>query len=130
MVIDPNDENTLLVASSNGIYRTVNAGTTWTQVQAGNFYDLEANPLATSETFYASTSTAIYKSTDNGATWTNVQTITGSNRIALAVTAANNTVVYALSSKSSNSGFNGLYKSTNSEYIVYFTIYYSQYTRL
>lgn len=114
IIIDPDDENNLLVASSDGIYRSTDAGATWSQKQTGNFFDIEANPNASTSIFYASTGNTIYKSTNNGNSWTNIQTISGSNRIALAVTPANNTVVYALSSLSSNSGFNGLYKSTNS----------------
>lgn len=114
LLIDPNDENTMLIATNNGIYRTINGSVTWTQVVAGNFYDIEANPNASTNIFYACTANALYKSSDNGATWTNVQTISGSNRIALGVSAANSAVVYALSSKSSGSGFNGLFKSTDS----------------
>jgi photosystem II stability/assembly factor-like uncharacterized protein len=83
----------------------LSAGATWSQKQTGNFFDIEANPNASTSIFYASTGNAIYKSTNNGNSWTNIQTISGSNRIALAVTPANNTVVYALSSLSSNSGF-------------------------
>ncbi|MBU6343043.1 MAG: hypothetical protein KGS48_16225, partial [Bacteroidetes bacterium] len=114
LVMDPNDETQLFVASTSGIYRTVNSGTSWTQVQSGNFYDLEAQPGATSNNFYAATGSSIYRSTDNGATWSNVQTISGSGRIALGITAADNTNVVALCSAASNSGFLGLYRSTNS----------------
>ena len=113
ILIDPNDENTMLIATNNGIYRTIDGSLTWTQVVVGNFYDIEANPNAATNIFYACTTNGLYKSSDNGATWSNVQTIAGSNRIALGVSAANSAVVYALSSKSSDSGFNGLYKSTD-----------------
>ncbi len=114
LILDPNDENTLLAATSNGIYRTTDAGSTWVQEQTGNFYDLEANPDATTNIFYASTNDGIYKSTNNGDTWTLKQTIASTNRIALGVSPASATSVYALCSKSAGSGYNGLYKSTNS----------------
>lgn len=114
MVMDPNDNNTLVVASNYGIYRTTDAGVNWTQEISGNFYDVEARPDAATDYYYASSANIIYRSTDKGDSWTAVQTISGSNRIALAVTSADNTVVYALSSKSSGSGFNGLFKSTDS----------------
>lgn len=114
MVMDPNDNNTLVATTSDGIYRTTDAGATWTQEQTGSFYDVEARPDATTDYYYASTANSIFRSVDKGDTWTSVQTINGSNRIALAVTAADNTVVYALSSKSSNNGFNGLFRSANS----------------
>jgi photosystem II stability/assembly factor-like uncharacterized protein len=112
--MDPDDSNSLLAATTNGIYRTTNSGSTWTQVLTGSFRDIIANPNAASNTFYACTGSVIYKSTNNGASFASVTTISGSNRIALAVTPANTDYVYALSSKSSDNGFNGLYKSTNS----------------
>ncbi len=114
LLMDPDNPDVLLAATSNGIYRTINAGSTWTQVRTGNFYDLEAKPGATANTWYASTSNAIWRSTDDGVTWTSMQTIAGSNRISLSVTAANNSYVYALASNSSDSGFLGLYRSTTS----------------
>ncbi|MFZ1704906.1 MAG: hypothetical protein WAT79_11210 [Saprospiraceae bacterium] len=114
LIMDPDDSNMLLAATTNGLYRTTNGGTNWTQMNASSFYDVEANPDASSNTFYASTSSAIYRSTNNGANWTNVQTISGSNRISLAVSPNNISYVYALSSLSSNNGFNGIYRSENS----------------
>jgi len=113
MVMDPDDVNALLIASNAGLYRTTNAGSTWTQISNANFYDVRPNPDAASNTFYAATSTTIRKSTDNGANFTTVATITGAGRIALAVTPANANYVYALVSRGSDSGFLGLHKSTN-----------------
>lgn len=114
MIMDPDNSESLLVATSNGIYRTINAGTNWTQEQTGNFYDIEAKTTGSSNTFYASTSNSIFRSTNNGDTWTNIYTVTGSNRLAIAVTPANTDYLYVLSSLSSNNGFNGVYRSTNS----------------
>ncbi|MBC7886142.1 MAG: hypothetical protein H7X99_11750 [Saprospiraceae bacterium] len=114
LIIDPDDHNTLLVASSIGIYRTTNSGTTWTLEETGNFYDIEANPDGATQTFYASTGGIVYKSTNNGDTWSNAFTISGSSRLSLAVSLANNNYLYVLSSKSSNSGYNGVYRSTDS----------------
>lgn len=114
IMFDPDNNNTILAATSIGIYRSTNAGSTWTQVVNDNFYDIEANPNITSGTFYASTSNDIYRSTNDGANWINIQTIEDCNRIALAVTPANNNYVYALCSRSGSSNFLGLYRSTNS----------------
>lgn len=114
MLMDSDNPDILIVASTNGIYRTTNAGNTWTQVQTGNFFDLEAKPGTGQTTWYASTSSAIFRSTNEGQAWTSVFSITGSNRINLTVTAANPNYVYFISSLSSNSGFNGLYRSTDS----------------
>ena len=114
MVMHPNDNNILLLASNNGIYRTTNAGTSWTLEQSGNFYDIELKPQATSNTFYACTKTQIYRSTNSGDTWSSQHTLSGTNRIALATSEDNPDYVYALASKSSGSGFHGVYRSTNS----------------
>ncbi len=114
MIIDPNNNNALLIASSNGIYRTLDAGGTWTQVLEGEFYDIEAKSTAASNIFYASSSNSVFKSTDNGSTWSNVYTVSNSNRLSIAVTAASPDYLYILSSSSNNNGFNGLYRSTNS----------------
>ncbi len=114
IIMDPDDENMLLAATSNGLYRTINAGNNWTQLLTGNFFDVKAHPTASSNTFYACTGSVIHTSTNNGANFSSVQTISGSNRIALAVSPANASYVYALCSSSSNSGFLGIYRSTNS----------------
>lgn len=114
MVMDPNNSDALIAATNNGIYRTTDAGASWTQEQTGNFYDVEFNPDGSTNTFYAATKNEIFRSIDNGDSWSLVQTISGSNRLALATTADNSNYVYVLSSQSSGSGFNGLWRSTNS----------------
>lgn len=113
MVMDPNDNNTLIFASNKGIYRTTNGGGNWTLEQNGNFYDIDFNKDANTNTFFAVTKTQVYKSTNNGDTWTAVYTVSGSNRLAIATTAANTNYVYVVSSKSANNGFNGLFRSTD-----------------
>ncbi len=114
MVMHPNDVNTLILASNDGIYRTTNGGTSWTKEQSGNFYDIELKPQATSNTFYACTSGTIYRSTNSGDTWISEYSLSGTNRIALATSEDEENYVYALASKSSGSGFKGVYRSTDS----------------
>ena len=114
IIFDPDNTNTLLVAASDSLYRSTNHGLTWTGILAGDFDDIEANPSASSNTFYTCKNNQIYKSSDNGATWTLKKTIAGVNRIALAVTPADNTYVYALCSAAGNSGFKSMQRSTNS----------------
>lgn len=103
----------LLAASSFGLWRTADAGVSWTQVLTGSFYDIESSP-GDPNTLYASTGQRIYRSTNAGASWTETSFISGAGRIALAVTPANTSFVGALASSSSNSGFLGFYASTNS----------------
>lgn len=113
LLMDPDDPNMLLAATSNGLYRTTNAGTNWTQLINQDFFDVEANTDPISNTFYAASSSRLYTSTNNGSSWTEIINIATNNRIALAVSPNNPNIVYALCSNSANSGFNGLYKSTN-----------------
>ncbi|NOT38730.1 MAG: HYR domain-containing protein [Saprospiraceae bacterium] len=114
IILDPDNENSMMIASSFGIWRTTDGGANWTSVQSGNFYDIEANPDGSTNIFYACTRNMLFRSTDNGATWSNVQTILGTNRIALAIAPSDDTHVYALCSDSINSGFKAFYRSTNS----------------
>lgn len=114
LINDPDDRTILIAATNNGIYRTTNSGTNWTQVATGNFYDLEPNFDSASNTFYACTSNEVFKSTDNGVTWTSQQSFSGVNRTALATTPDNTNYVYALCSNSSDNGFKAFYRSTNS----------------
>lgn len=113
MVIDPNDNETIIAATNDGIYRTTDSGDNWTNEQSGNFYDVEINPLASTNTFYACSSNQFYKSVDNGSTWLNTYNTSGTNRLALATSADESDYVYILASKSSGSGFNGVYRSTD-----------------
>ena len=114
VIMDPDNSEMLLAATSIGLYRTTNGGNSWNELLTGNFHDVRANPLASSNTFYASTTNTIYRSTNNGANWSTLQTISGANRIVLGVSPANNNYVYALCSSNADSGFLGLYRSTNS----------------
>ena len=113
LLINPVNPNTLIAATSNGIYRSLNAGTTWSQIISGTFVDAEYRPGDTT-TVYAVSGGSFYRSTNGGASYL-VITIAGSlnsNRLSLAVTPANSNAVYILVSNTTN-GFGGLYRSTN-----------------
>ncbi len=115
MLINPSNPLILIAATSNGIYRTTNGGTSWTQVQTGNFKDLEYKP-GDPLTVYACGATTFYRSADGGATWTNITAgvPTTAGRLALAVSPANATYVYILAANNTDNGFLGVYRSTNS----------------
>jgi hypothetical protein len=114
LLIDPSDSQKVIAATSNGIYRTTNGGTSWTQVQTGSFKDLDfhpSNPLIV----YA-TGASYFRSADGGATWTNITSglpTTDVTRMALAVSANNSSYVYILAGKSSDAGMRGVYRSTD-----------------
>ena len=64
-------------------------------------------------TIYASTTAMVYRSTNSGQTYTSVYSVSGSGRLALAVTPANANYIYVLSANNSSSAFQGLYRSTD-----------------
>ncbi len=116
MLINPLNANVLFAATTAGLYRTTNAGNTWSVVQAGSFKDIEYKPGDTT-TIYGVT-TSFYKSTNGGASFSLITSglpTSGSvDRLAIAVTPANAAYVYVVGSNSSNDGFYAFYQSTNS----------------
>ncbi len=120
ILIDPSNTQKLIISSSNGIYRTINGGTSWTQTRAGDYWDMEFQPTVPNTVYAtgkaAGASDQFFKSTDNGVTFTQIVSViptTGVQRIAIAVTPANNAYVYLLAGRSSDQGLMGVYQSTN-----------------
>jgi len=113
LLINPQNANSLIAATSVGMYKSVNAGLTWSVTAAGNYVDAEYRPADTT-VVHAVSNNGYFKSTNGGMNYTGIQVANplSSNRLSLAVTAANNNYVYILVSKPNN-GFGGLYRSTN-----------------
>ncbi|MDI9339985.1 MAG: PKD domain-containing protein [Sediminibacterium sp.] len=114
LLINPQNSNSLLFASSAGIFRSLDGGSNWMSVASGYFRDMEYKPGDTT-VVYAVTNGSCVKSTNGGASFAGV-TIAPSlsvNRLSIAVTPANPNYVYILCS-ATNNGFGGLYRSTNS----------------
>ena len=124
MLINPLDTNALTLATTYGILKSFDGGTSWTQVDTGNFYQLLYRPndttmmYATSYYNYSTSAAAqIHRSMDGGMTWSKRTTFTGIDRISLAVTPADNTIVKAVASSytSGNAeGLDGIYNSSDS----------------
>ncbi len=120
ILINPNDHNMLFVAASNGVYKSIDAGDTFTKVLAiNNAKDMELNPNDPS-IIYVVSSSGFYKSTNTGNSFSIVNSglpTSSVNRIAIAVTPADANYVYLLYSDGTSSnlyGFKGLYRSTDS----------------
>ena len=119
ILINPNDHNMIFAATSDGVFKSLDAGSTWTKVlTTGAIKDLEFKPGDPS-IIYAASTNGFYKSTNTGATFLPVTSplfpvASSINRIALAVTPADPSYLYILYSSSSDSGFKGLYLSTDS----------------
>jgi len=115
--IHPSNSNILWVATNNGVYKTINGGVFWTNVngtQGLNIRDIKLKP-GDPNTIYAASSSVLYRSTNGGDSFsiTNFGLPSSSGRLVIDVTPADANVVYVLSANSS-SGFQGIYKSTNS----------------
>ncbi len=120
LVMDPNDPLKMIASTNVGTYNT-NDG--WATFFYGvfpngdpNLQDMELKP-GSSTTVYAS-GTQFFKSTDFGANWTEITSgLPASSsivRMALGVTAGDNSYVYALCANATGNNFNGLYRSTDS----------------
>lgn len=69
IAVDTNDSDTVYMATPTGIYKTTNAGSSWTLVEAGNFYSIDTHDAGADCVIYAGGSGLIAKSSDNGSTW-------------------------------------------------------------
>lgn len=110
ILVDPTNTNILIMATNSGIYRSTNAGASWTLAQSGSFYDLDFQPGNTN-TVYACGQT-FYRSTNNGAGFTQITNgITVTDVMRLAVSPADPNLVCIV--QCAGSVFGKFYKSTN-----------------
>ncbi len=115
ILVNPTNPQIVMAFASNGIWRSTNGGTTWSQ-PTGTFNgikDAEFKPGDPSIVYAAGTS--FRRSIDGGASWTAVTLPLNSiGRLAIGVSPANPDYVYLLAANNSNSGYRGLMRSTNS----------------
>lgn len=123
-IVNQNNSNKLVACGTSGMYISNNAGVTWTKTLDSLFWDLTQDPSNPNVLYAASGwvstsnqgNAAIYKSNDFGLTWTMLNTgipATGAvQRLRIEVAPSNPNFVYALA-VDINSGYYGMYKSTN-----------------
>jgi photosystem II stability/assembly factor-like uncharacterized protein len=120
--VNPGNGQELVAAGTEGVYRSTDAGVTWTQTANFFAWDLEKHPTNPS-VLYASSGyraslnygqAGIWKSTDFGATWTALNTGIPTQgviqRIELAIAPSDPSKLYALCA-GMDAGFGGLYHS-------------------
>lgn len=116
IVLHPEDPDTLLAASSLGVYRSTNGGTTWIRTLTGDIASLECDPSDPDHWLAGAFGNSLAESFDAGATWS-TQYLDGSSfgisRIALAFAPSAPDTVYALTGRTSHQGFGGLWRSTD-----------------
>jgi hypothetical protein len=120
LIIQPNNSNVLFAASKNGVSRTVNGGTTWSNRIVGNFTQGNIR-FKTNDpnTIFATSNNRFFRSTNGGESFTMITNGLPNNatRMVMDVTADDPNYIYILcySSQlhSTNNGYIGLYRSTN-----------------
>ena len=112
ILLDPADNQTIIAATTNGVYKTTNGGTSWSnQLTANSFIDMEYKP-GDFNTLYGSTQNGeIFVTTNGGTVWTNSFIDPNAQRIELAVSANQPDWIYALAATNT---LYGVYKSVNS----------------
>ncbi len=118
MVMSPYDTGVIIAATSNGIYKSINGGSSWKLKSSVDYFrELLMKPNS-NNTLYAGSFNSFYYSNDLGESWTgkvlkSKDTMSG---IALAVTPADSNVVYAAGWRQNGNPtfFGGMFKSTNS----------------
>lgn len=122
LLMHPTDPDILFIAASNGIWRTVNGGNSWTLVDnTAGFFDMEfqpGNPSVVYASGTTNTDVVFKRSTNTGLSfstaYSRVRQNDASNRSAIAVTPANAAIVYLLLGPATGAGsFHGVYRSTD-----------------
>jgi len=97
----PTNNNILIAATDQGIYKSINAGANWTRkFNRGQFTDMDFKPGAQGRVIYACTMDSFYRSDDAGETWHVVTSGfyipggAGGNGLRTAVTPADTNLVY------------------------------------
>jgi hypothetical protein len=123
LIIHPTNHDILWCATSTGVFKTSDGGTTWLNKISGNFTQgsLRVKPGDASKLYVSSANgidSKFYRSLNSGETFSSIG-ITGlpadSSRLIFDVTANDPNVVYCLSAglRSNNYYFQGIFKSTN-----------------
>ncbi len=122
LLMNTTNQNDLVTAASDGIYRTLNGGATWTQIVTGaNVNDMEYKPNDPNTLYFTALgvdSLYIMDMTTQTFTTTIINTTTASDRMTIGVTADNPNAVYLLAGpgyvSSGMNLFNGLFYSGDS----------------
>jgi photosystem II stability/assembly factor-like uncharacterized protein len=115
LVLDPANPNVLMAATSMGLFRTSDAGNTWTaSTENVNVWDVKFKP-GNSSVVYCVGNNFFRRSANNGLSFPeqNVTDFSFATRISMAVTPANSEKVAVFAGNSNNNSCVGVFISTN-----------------
>jgi len=118
LIQDPNNLNILLAATTDGLFKTVNGGSSWTLVLSGRVCDIKYRPGSSSGVYAARWGGDIQYSTDGGTTWTTSSFFpalsSSAERTEIAVSNSAQNTAWALIGPALGAGvFEGLYLTIN-----------------
>lgn len=96
MLLHPINDDSILVASFNGVWRSTNAGKNWTKVKDGSFFSMEMNPK-NSNIIYLTDANGLWRSDNFGTSWIwkgGGYSKSGSFRVSLAISNADTNIIY------------------------------------
>jgi hypothetical protein len=116
VLVHPDDKLKVLVAASNGIWRSTNGGTTWDNRSTDDAQDIEFKADDSEIVIATGSDNNTRRSTDNGVTWTPIALPAGTGgRTMVAVSASTNATdantIYVV--QANGEAFGGFYKSTD-----------------
>src|SRR5205823_9519900 len=101
----------LLAATRTGIYRSIDAGVTWTNVSAVEMTDVVFHPGDSTKAIASGYAGNAYLSNDGGATWTAATGLPGGSLVRVEVAYAKSAPATVYASVDTNGG--SVYQSTN-----------------
>ena len=72
LIMDPTNNQNILAATDNGIFKTTNAGSSWSTVKNGGDFKAMVLKPNSKDTVYAVTSSEVWRSLDFGTNWTQI----------------------------------------------------------
>lgn len=103
VVVDPSNENVIVVGTGTGIFKSVDGGTSWTKKSSfGNIQHVIANPLNFKTLYAAANGKGVVKSFDAGDTWFETDNKNlGGGRMEIAIALSDTSKLYVSSDASS-----------------------------
>lgn len=114
LVMHPNNPEILLAATTNGVFKTIDGGVNWLNVRSGPASDIVLRP-DNPDVVYAVVANKFWKSENGGDSFSlmPISFTSTIGRAKIAVTPADPDYIYMVTIKNDDSGFEGLYRSTD-----------------